>query len=119
MFKIAFRGLLGKKKDTLLLWSVVALAFVFLVLSTTLIVSLNETDSHQRISTYGNWQVMGTGLTENEAKNLSSSAEKSAVLPTNKISVSSIQYRKNEPNRIFFISHPPILRTTRKFIENS
>ncbi|MBR6658130.1 MAG: FtsX-like permease family protein [Oscillospiraceae bacterium] len=85
MFKIAFRGLLGKKKDTLLLWSVVALAFVFLVLSTTLIVSLNETDSHQRISTYGSWQVMGTGLTENEAKNLSSSAEKSAVLPMIKV----------------------------------
>ena len=58
MFKIAFRGLFGKKKDTLLLWSVVALAFVFLVLSTTLIVSLNETDSHQRISTYGSWQAV-------------------------------------------------------------
>ena len=85
MFKIAFRGLLGKKKDTLLLWSVVALAFVFLVLSTTLIVSLNETDSHQRISTYGSWQIMGTGLTENEAKNLSSFAEKSAVLPMIKV----------------------------------
>ena len=85
MFKIAFRGLLGKKKDTLLLWSVVALAFVFLVLSTTLIVSLNETDSHQRIYTYGSWQIMGTGLTENEAKNLSSSAEKSAVLPMIKV----------------------------------
>lgn len=85
MFKIAFRGLFGKKKDTLLLWSVVALAFVFLVLSTTLIVSLNETDSHQRISTYGSWQVMGTGLTENEAENLSSSAEKSAVLPMIKV----------------------------------
>ncbi len=85
MFKIAFSGLFGKKKDTLLLWSVVALAFVFLVLSTTLIVSLNETDSHQRISTYGRWQIMGTGLTENEAKNLSSSAEKSAVLPMIKV----------------------------------
>ena len=85
MFKIAFRGLLGKKKDTFLLWSVVALAFVFLVLSTTLIVSLNETDSHQRISTYGSWQIMGTGLTENKAENLSSSAEKSAVLPMIKV----------------------------------
>jgi len=81
MLKIAFRGLLGKKKDTLLLWSVVALAFVFLVLSTTLIVSLNETDSHQRISTYGSWQIMGTGFTGEEAEEFSALGEKSAVLP--------------------------------------
>ncbi|MBE6899173.1 MAG: ABC transporter permease, partial [Ruminococcaceae bacterium] len=85
MLKIAFRGLLGKKKDSLLLWSVVALAFVFLVLSTTLIVSLNETDSAQRISTYGSWQVMGTGLTGTEAENFASAAEKSAVLPMLKV----------------------------------
>ena len=85
MLKIAFRGLLGKKKDTLLLWSVVALAFVFLVLSTTLIVSLNETDSHQRISTYGSWQIMGTGFTGEEAEEFSALGEESAVLPMIKV----------------------------------
>ena len=85
MFKIAFRGLLGKKKDTLLLWSVVALAFIFLVLSTTLIVSLNETDSSQRISAFGSWQIMGTGLSEAEAEDFSSLGEKSAVLPMIKV----------------------------------
>ncbi|MBR3953730.1 MAG: ABC transporter permease [Oscillospiraceae bacterium] len=85
MLKIAFRGLLGKKKDTLLLWSVVALAFIFLVLSTTLIVSLNETASSQRISTFGSWQIMGTGLSEAEAEDFSSLGEKSAVLPMIKV----------------------------------
>ena len=85
MLKIAFRGLLGKKKDTLLLWSVVALAFVFLVLSTTLIVSLNETDSHQRISTYGSWQIMDSDIPDAEAEDFSSLGEKSAVLPMIKV----------------------------------
>ncbi|MBQ6878560.1 MAG: FtsX-like permease family protein, partial [Oscillospiraceae bacterium] len=85
MLKIAFRGLLGKKKDTLLLWSVVALAFVFLVLSTTLIVSLNETDSRQRISSYGSWQIMAANIPDSEAENFKSLGEKSAVLPMIKV----------------------------------
>ena len=58
MRKIALRGLIGQKRNTLLLWSVVALAFLFLVLSTTLITSLQETDEQQRNNTYGKWQVM-------------------------------------------------------------
>ena len=58
MRKIALRGLIGQKRNTLLLWSVVALAFLFLVLSTTLITSLNKTDEEQRRSTYGSWQIM-------------------------------------------------------------
>ena len=85
MLKIALKGLIGNKKDTLLLWSVVALAFVFLVLSTTLITSLNNTDERQRISTYGSWQIMRAELTESEAKDFSSLAEKSAVLPMIKV----------------------------------
>ncbi|MBQ6802888.1 MAG: hypothetical protein IJP05_07460, partial [Oscillospiraceae bacterium] len=65
MRKIALKGLIGQKRNTLLLWSVVALAFLFLVLSTTLITSLQKTDEVQRSTTYGSWQVMAadSGLT--------------------------------------------------------
>ena len=62
MRKIALRGLLGQKRAAMLLWSVVALAFLFLVLSTTLITSLQETDARQRVATYGSWQVMAADL---------------------------------------------------------
>ena len=58
MRKIALRGLLGQKRGTLLLWSVVTLAFVFLCVSTTLITSLQKTDENQRVATYGSWQVL-------------------------------------------------------------
>ena len=58
MRKIALRGLLGQKRSTLLLWSVVTLAFVFLCVSTTLITSLQKTDENQRVATYGSWQVL-------------------------------------------------------------
>ena len=71
MRKIALRGLIGQKHNTLLLWSVVTLSFLFLVLSTTLITSLQETDERQRNETYGKWQVMAadfelTGIEERE-----------------------------------------------------
>ena len=98
--------LLGKKKDTFLLWSVVALAFLFLVLSTTLITSLNKTDEEQRRSTYGCWQIMvsdseltGVNLSEETEKilltddiisGLTSLSESSVVLPM--VSVSGIDY---------------------------
>ena len=81
MRKIALRGLIGRKGDTILLWSVVTLAFLFLVLSTTLITSLEATDAAQRLRTYGTWQVMGAGLNEQSAGDLAARAEKSAVLP--------------------------------------
>ena len=106
MRKIALRGLIGQKRNTLLLWSVVALAFLFLVLSTTLITSLNKTDEEQRRSTYGCWQIMvsdseltGVNLSEETEKilltddiisGLTSLSESSVVLPM--VSVSGIDY---------------------------
>ena len=104
MRKIALKGLIGQKRDTLLLWSVVVLAFLFLVLSTTLITSLQETDKTQRISTYGSWQIMisdseliGLQPSENNLEiklsddiisDLSSHADESILLPM--VSVSGI-----------------------------
>ncbi len=81
MRKIALRGLIGRKRDTLLLWSVVALAFLFLVLSTTLIASLQATDAAQRASAYGQWQVMAGGLPAPAGRELAQKAETAAVLP--------------------------------------
>ncbi len=106
MRKIALRGLIGQKRNTLLLWSVVALSFLFLVLSTTIITSLQETDERQRNETYGSWQVMVadtelTGseyhengsvlfLTDELINELSSAAEKSMLVPM--VSVAGIDY---------------------------
>ncbi len=106
MRKIALRGLFGQKRNTVLLWSVVALAFLFLVLSTTLITSLQKTDEIQRNSTYGSWQVMAsdtelTGvdysdddssivLTEKLISELRNVSDRSIILPM--VSVSGIDY---------------------------
>ena len=79
--KIALRGLFGRKRESLLLWSVVLLAFLFLALPTTLITSLQATDAAQRISTYGAWQVMASSLSEDTARSFASHANTSAVLP--------------------------------------
>jgi len=90
MRKIALKGLIGQKRDTLLLWSVVALAFLFLVLSTTLITSLQETDRTQRITTYGSWQNMVGGLSSEDAEKISEFAENSAILPM--VNVKGVDY---------------------------
>ncbi|MBQ5357409.1 MAG: hypothetical protein IIU57_04190, partial [Oscillospiraceae bacterium] len=82
MRKIALRGLIGQKRNTLLLWSVVALAFLFLVLSTTLITSLNKTDEEQRRSTYGCWQIM---VSDSELTGVNLSEETEKILLTNDI----------------------------------
>lgn len=85
MRKIALRGLLGQKRSTLLLWSVVTLAFLFLVLSTTIITSLQKTDSDQRIDTYGRWQVMveadAAAPAQQYAAALESDTQTTTVLP--------------------------------------
>ena len=106
MRKIALRGLIGQKRNTLLLWSVVSLAFLFLVLSTTLITSLQKTDEVQRNATYGSWQIIAadsdltgaefyeedakTFLSEEVITELTSFSENSVVLPM--VSVFGIDY---------------------------
>lgn len=117
MRKIALKGLIGQKRDTLLLWSVVTLAFLFLVLSTTLITSLQETDREQRIGTYGNWQVMAgdpalTGvsiggydssviLTEEVISDLSEKSDKTTVLPM--VSVFGVDYFSGDNE--YYLTH--------------
>lgn len=81
MRKIALQGLMGRKRDTALLWVVVLLAFLFLVLSTILITSLQKTDQAQRLDTYGRWQVMAAGLSVSEANTLASQAHGALVVP--------------------------------------
>ena len=81
MRKIALRGLLGQKRETLLLWSVVTLSFLFLVLSTTIITSLQKTDSDQRIDTYGSWQIMTQTDTQAEAQQYADAADSAVVQP--------------------------------------
>ncbi len=86
MRKIALRGLWGRKRDTALLWSVVALSFVFLVLSTTLITSLEATDAASRIQTYGSWQVMASGISEDDTNAMLERSGGGVVLPIVKMS---------------------------------
>lgn len=81
MRKIALRGLIGRKWDTVLLWSVVALAFLFLVLTTTILTSLHAADAAQRVQTYGKWQVMASGLSEEGAAALTAGVSEAACTP--------------------------------------
>ena len=89
MRKIALRGLLGRKRDTALLWTVVVLAFLFLALPTTLVTSLNATDTAQRVDTYGKWQVMGANMTPAAAEAMLE-GEEGAATPV--IEVSGADY---------------------------
>lgn len=90
MRKIALKGLIGQKKETFLLWIVVTLSFLFLILSTTIITSLQKTDEAQRFSTYGSWQIMAFGLQSDEAFSIYENSGTKAVLPL--VNVSGTDY---------------------------
>ena len=102
---IALRGLIGRKGDTILLWSVIALSFIFLVLSTTLITSLEATDSAQRIATYGSWQVMAAGVSDEDAQLLAQNAEQSVILPMIRVSSGGL----GADNGFFVSTYTPAL----------
>ncbi|MBQ8611732.1 MAG: FtsX-like permease family protein [Oscillospiraceae bacterium] len=104
MRKIALRGLLGQKRNTLLLWSVVTLAFLFLVLSTTIITSLQKTDSDQRISTYGQWQVMVETGSLQQAEEYAATAQTAAIQPL--VSVYGLDYFSGD-NTYFLSPYTP------------
>ena len=106
MRKIALRGLLGQKRAAMLLWSVVALAFLFLVLSTTLITSLQETDARQRVATYGSWQVMAADLPPEAAEELAFHGEKAAVLPM--LSVKGADYFAGDNSYMLSVYSPEL-----------
>ena len=66
LWKITLSGLRGRKKDTRLLWLVVALAYLFITLSSTVIACMEATEADQRNKLYGQWQVMVGGSLEQE-----------------------------------------------------
>lgn len=106
MRKIALRGLIGRKGETALLWTVVTLAFLFLALPTTLITSLQATDAAQRRATYGNWQVMAQNLTAAQAEELAGCAGTAVSLPM--LPVSGADYFQGD-NNYFFAPYSPEL----------
>ncbi len=61
LWRITLSGLRGRKKDTRLLWLVVALAYLFITLSSTVIACMEATEADQRNKLYGQWQVMVGG----------------------------------------------------------
>ncbi|MGX8796007.1 FtsX-like permease family protein [Fusibacter sp. JL298sf-3] len=56
MFKIAFSGMRGRKKDTFLMGSVILLSIIFVVTSTVLYSSSEKTRVEEKVQTYGLWQ---------------------------------------------------------------
>lgn len=54
--KMALSGMQGRKKDTRVLTSVIAMSFLFLTVGTLLLSSLTESQARQRHSLYGSWQ---------------------------------------------------------------
>lgn len=55
MWKIALSGMKGRKKDTLLLSVVITLSFIFIITSTILHESSEQTKLDQRIAMFGSW----------------------------------------------------------------
>lgn len=65
--KLAAGGMIGRKKDTLLLGSVSVLTFLFITCAVVLLSSIRITEENQRKDLYGTWQVMAAEITEEEA----------------------------------------------------
>jgi len=66
--RITMRAMKGRPKDTRLLCSVIALAFLFIVASMILVSSLEKTEYEQRASLYGKWQLMYYGVKEDAVR---------------------------------------------------
>lgn len=61
LFHMVRRGLVGRKRDTAILGSILFLAFLFLNLSSILLASFTETAQRQRQALHGNWQLLYYG----------------------------------------------------------
>lgn len=61
LLRIALHGLRGRKRDTMILGSILFLAFLFLSLSSVLLSSFAETAQLRRQALHGNWQVLYYG----------------------------------------------------------
>lgn len=55
--QIALRGMKGRKKDSAMLTTVIVMSFLFLTVGTTLLSSLTESQSQQRMRLYGSWKL--------------------------------------------------------------
>lgn len=64
MFQIARKGLFGRKKESLLLLSVLLLSFVFSILTTTFYSNSERAKALERESIYGRWQYAAYGQEE-------------------------------------------------------
>ena len=66
--KTAFQGMRGRKRDTSLLITVVALALVFITAASIFIASINDTERYYREHVYGGYMAAYYGATEREVK---------------------------------------------------
>lgn len=64
LFHMVRRGLVGRKRDTAILGSILFLAFLFLNLSSILLASFTESANLQRQALHGKWQLMYYGADE-------------------------------------------------------
>lgn len=62
MFKIAWSGLKGRKKDSLMNGLIILLSMVFIIVSTTIFSSLETTKKLNLMSTFGTWRESGKVL---------------------------------------------------------
>ncbi len=64
--KLAQQGMKGRKRDTLLLRTVITLSFVFITLATIFISSIKHTENYQKEQLYATWQTSILGATQGE-----------------------------------------------------
>ena len=62
MFKIAWSGLKGRKKDSILNGVIIVLSMIFIIVSTTIFSSIETTKRLNLMSTYGTWREAGKVL---------------------------------------------------------
>lgn len=76
MFKIAWSGMKGRKKETLINVLIIILSITFIIVSTILFSSVENTHKQNLMTTYGTWREIGkiskASLLENRSTTLSS-----------------------------------------------
>ena len=64
MIKIAWKGLTGRKKDSLMLLSILFLSFFFSILTSTFQTNSEKAKTLERRTIYGNWEIGAYGIAE-------------------------------------------------------
>ena len=75
MFKIALKGLLGRKKESFMLLSILFLSFLFSIVTSTFYTNSEAAKAMHRRSVYGQWQYASFGQSEGEDDNPFKEAE--------------------------------------------